>query len=112
MERCLEHGLAYAVYSTLVTYSDAGYLWIYSATRPDAAQTCIELILEALGALCDIPVPEGELTRMKEHLKGSFMLGLESTASRMSSLAQQEIYFGTEFDMDRILAIADRELKG
>jgi predicted Zn-dependent peptidase len=53
--------------------------------------------------LREIPVPADELARMKEHLKGSFMLGLESTASRMSSLAQQEIYFGTEFDVDRIL---------
>jgi len=98
-----EHGLAYAIYSSLATYSDAGYLWIYSATRPDAAQTAIELILEELGVLCEIPVPGDELARMKEHLKGSFMLGLESTASRMSSLAQQEIYFGDNFDMDRIL---------
>jgi predicted Zn-dependent peptidase len=102
-----EHGLAYAVYSSLVTYSDAGYLWIYSATRPEAARTCLELILEELGVLCEVPVPDEELARMKEHLKGSFMLGLESTASRMSSLAQQEIYFGTELDMDRILAGID-----
>jgi predicted Zn-dependent peptidase len=102
-----EHGLAYSVYSSLVTYSDAGYLWIYSGTRPDAAQTCVELILEELGVLCEVPVPGEELARMKEHLKGSFMLGLESTASRMSSLAQQEIYFGTELDLDRILAGID-----
>lgn len=102
-----EHGLAYAVYSSVVTYSDAGYLWIYLATRPDAAQMAIELVLEELGVLCEIPVPSEELARMKEHLKGSFMLGLESTAGRMSSLAQQEIYFGTRFDMDRILAGID-----
>ena len=102
-----EHGLAYAVYSSVVTYSDSGYLWIYLATRPDATQTAIKLVLEELGALCEIPVPDDELRRMKEHLKGNFMLGLESTISRMSSLAQQEIYFGTRFDMDRILAGID-----
>ena len=76
-----EHGLAYAVYSSVVTYSDAGYLWIYLATRPDAVQTAIELVLEELGVLCEIPVPGEELARMKEHLKGGFMLGLESTAA-------------------------------
>jgi len=102
-----EHGLAYSVYSSVVSYSDAGYLWIYLATRPDAAQKAINLVLEELGALCEIPVPDEELARMKEHLKGNFMLGLESTASRMSSLAQQEIYFGTRFEMDRILAGID-----
>lgn len=102
-----EHGLAYAVYSSVVTYSDAGYMWIYLATRPDAAQMAIELVLEELGTLRESPVPGEELARMKEHLKGNFMLGLESTASRMSSLAQQEIYFGTNFDIDRILASID-----
>jgi predicted Zn-dependent peptidase len=40
---------------------------------------------------------------MKENLKGSVMLGLESTVGRMSTLAQQEMYFGQTFDMDEIL---------
>jgi len=44
---------------------------------------------------------------MKENLKGSVMLGLESTVGRMSTLAQQETYFGRTFDMDEILAGID-----
>ena len=31
--------------------------------------------------------------RPKDYLKGSLMLGLESTASRMTNLARQDIYF-------------------
>ncbi|MFQ5744606.1 MAG: M16 family metallopeptidase [Acidobacteriota bacterium] len=99
-----QHGLAYNVYSSLGSYSDAGYLWIYAATRPEAAATVIELILEELTILREVPVTAEELGRMKEHLKGSIMLGLESTAGRMSSLAQQEIYFDRAFDLDEILA--------
>ena len=49
------------------------------------------------------PVPDDELSRMKENLKGNLMLGLESTAGRMSTLAQQEMYFGRTFDMDEII---------
>jgi predicted Zn-dependent peptidase len=102
-----EHGLAYNVYSTLETYADAGCFWIYAGTRADAAATVLELAIEELGVLCDLPVPDDELSRMKENLKGNVMLGLESTAGRMSALAQQEIYFGRTFDLDEIIAGID-----
>ena len=41
-----------------------------------------------------------ELRRAKDHLKGSFMLGLESTSSRMGNLARQELYFKRFFSLD------------
>jgi predicted Zn-dependent peptidase len=44
-----------------------------------------------------------ELRRAKDHLKGSLMLSLESTGSRMSHLARQEIYFGRHFGLDEII---------
>jgi len=40
------------------------------------------------------------LRRAKDHLKGSFMLGLESTSSRMGNLARQEMYFKRFFSLD------------
>lgn len=102
-----EHGLAYNVYSALETYVDAGCFWIYAGTRADAAATVLELIVEELGILCELPVSASELSRMKENLKGNVMLGLESTAGRMSTLAHQEMYFGEAFDMDEIIAGID-----
>jgi predicted Zn-dependent peptidase len=44
-----------------------------------------------------------ELRRAKDHLKGSLMLGLESTSSRMSNLARQEMYFGHFFSLDDLV---------
>lgn len=102
-----QHGLAYNVYSALETYADAGCFWIYAATRADAAATVLELIVEELGILCELPVSAAELSRMQENLKGNVMLGLESTAGRMSTLAHQEMYFGEAFDMDEIIAGID-----
>ena len=64
-----------------------------------AARKVLELILEELSVLCELEVPGDELSRMKENLKGNVVLGLESTAGRMSSLAQQEIYFGRTFEI-------------
>ena len=54
------------------------------------------------------PVPDAELRRAKDHLKGSLMLSLENTASRMSHLARQEIYFERHFSLDETLAGVER----
>jgi predicted Zn-dependent peptidase len=53
-------------------------------------------------------VPDAELKRAKDHLKGSLMLSLENTASRMSHLARQEIYFERHFGLDETLAGVQR----
>jgi predicted Zn-dependent peptidase len=64
----------------------------------------IDLCVEELKAIKRTPVPESELRRAKDHLKGSLMLSLENTASRMSHLARQEIYFDRHFGLDETLA--------
>ena len=56
----------------------------------------------------DRPVDAEELQRAKDHLKGSLMLSLENTASRMSHLARQEIYFDRHFGLDETLAGVER----
>ena len=48
-------------------------------------------------------MPDEELRRAKDHLKGSLMLSLESTSSRMSNLARQEMYFGRFFSLDELV---------
>jgi predicted Zn-dependent peptidase len=48
-----------------------------------------------------------ELALAKLHLKGSILLSLESTTSRMSGIARQEYYFGRQFSPDEIIAHID-----
>jgi predicted Zn-dependent peptidase len=48
------------------------------------------------------PLSDEELRRTKDYLKGSTLLGLESTTSRMSNLARQEMYFGRYISMEEI----------
>ena len=54
------------------------------------------------------PPPETELRRAKDHLKGSLMLSLESTSSRMSNLARQEMYFDRQFGLDETIESIER----
>ena len=51
---------------------------------------------------------EDELKRAKDHLKGSLMLSLESTSSRMNRLAKHELHFGSFLTLDQMLGAIDR----
>ena len=68
----------------------------------------IDLVVEELRGVKQAPVPDAELQRSKDHLKGSLMLSLENTASRMSHLARQEIYFDRQFGLDETLQGIER----
>ena len=98
-----KQGLAYAVYSELSMYRDTGCMAIYAGTSTEAVRKVIESIVKEFRELKESPVPEEELRRAKDHLKGSFMLGLESTSSRMSNLARQEMYFRRFFTLDEMV---------
>ena len=63
--------------------------------------------MKELRALKKDGVTAEELARAKEHLKGSLMLSLESTSSRMNRLAKQELRFGAFFSLDEMLGAID-----
>jgi predicted Zn-dependent peptidase len=96
-------GLAYAVFSELSPYRDTGCLSIYAGTSLESARKVVESIMGEFRALKDAPVNDEELRRAKDHLKGSLMLSLESTSSRMSNLARQEMYFRHFFTLDELV---------
>jgi predicted Zn-dependent peptidase len=98
-----ERGLAYAVMSHLTAYSDAGMITVYAGCATEKVDEVVDLTLVELRALRDAPVPDDELRRAKDHLKGSLMLSLENTSSRMSHLVRHEIYFGRHVTLDEML---------
>src|ERR1700736_4060169 len=77
---------------------------VYAGTAADTVGQVIDLTIQEFRALKEALVTEEELRRSKNHLKGSLMLSLESTSSRMSNLARQELYFGRFYSLDEILA--------
>ena len=103
-----KRGLAYAVFSGLSAYRDAGSFTIYAGCSNEVVGEVIDLVVEELRGVKQAPVPDAELQRAKDHLKGSLMLSLENTASRMSHLARQEIYFDRQFGLDETLQGIER----
>ncbi|HET7748564.1 MAG TPA: pitrilysin family protein [Terriglobales bacterium] len=96
-------GLVYAIYSDLNPYRDTGCLSIYAGTSRESAPKVVGSIVAELRRLKNEPVPEDELRRAKDQLKGSLMLSLESSTARMSNLARQEMYFDHFFGLDELI---------
>jgi predicted Zn-dependent peptidase len=99
-----KQGLAYAIFSDLQVYRDAGCLSVYAGTGRESTGELLRLITQEFSRLKQEPVREEELRRAKDNLKGALMLSLESTNARMANLARQEIYFGRYQSMDEIVA--------
>src|SRR5690242_11830561 len=96
-------GLAYAIYSDLNPYRDTGCLSIYAGTSRESASKVVQSIVSEFRKLKAELVPEEELRRAKDQLKGSLMLSLESSTARMSNLARQEMYFDRFYSMDEMI---------
>jgi predicted Zn-dependent peptidase len=98
-----ERGLAYSIYSDLNPYSDTGSLCVYAGTSADRAVQVIDLVMAEFSRLKTEPLPADELRRAKDQLKGNLLLSLESSMSRMSNLARQQMYFNYFFGQQEIL---------
>lgn len=103
-----KQGLAYTVFSELAMYHDAGCMLVYAGTSQKSAGKVIELVVKELGEIASHKVTPEELRRAKDHLKGSYVLGLESTSSRMGNLARQELYFKRFFTLDEMLDMVEK----
>lgn len=83
-----KRGLVYSVYSFSSLYQETGLTGLYFGCRPERLEAVMETVGRELARLVRQPVPEDELQRAKEHLKGRMILGLESTSSRMTRLGK------------------------
>jgi predicted Zn-dependent peptidase len=102
-----ERGMAYSIYSDLSPYSDTGALCVYAGTSADKTLEMLDLVLAEFSELKQTPLSEEELHRAKEQVKGNILLGLESSGSRMSNLARQEMYFQYFFSVEEVLERLD-----
>jgi predicted Zn-dependent peptidase len=95
-----KRGLAYSVFSGLSSFRDAGCLSVYAGTSLENARQVLGLILDEFRQLKSEAISDQELQHAKDYLKGSLLLSLETTGSRMSNVARQEMYFGRYISLD------------
>lgn len=95
-----ERGLAYSVGSSPATFFDFGVLTIFCDADKKNLKEVIDVMKEELEKIKEGDINEDEVERGKEHLKGGFFLNLESSTSRMSYLARNELYHGKQISPD------------
>jgi predicted Zn-dependent peptidase len=102
-----QEGLVYTIASYHNGYLNGGYQAVYAACAPKNLRRVLDLTLDELRTIKASGATAAELAAAKLHLKGSILLSLESTTSRMSGIARQEYYFGRQFSPDEIIEHID-----
>lgn len=102
-----EKGLAYSVYSYHTSYQDNGLIVIYGGTGANQTEELFNTIQDTLNTLKGEGITGQELENCKEQLKGSLMLSLESTNSRMSRNGKNELLLGKHRSLDDIVELID-----
>ena len=102
-----KEGLVYTVMSYHNGYLNGGYEAVYAACAPRNLRRVLNLTLDEMRNIRQNGATAAELSAAKLHLKGSILLSLESTISRMSGIARQEYYFGRQFSADEIIQQID-----
>jgi predicted Zn-dependent peptidase len=98
-----EKGLVYSVYSYPTAYMDTGLFTIYAGMKPENLKEVTNLIEEEVEDIRSNGITQAELERTREQMKGNYILGLESTSSRMNSIGKSELLLGYIYTPDEIL---------
>jgi len=101
------HGLVYSVYSYNASYLDAGLFTIYAALNPAQVKDAMRLIRTEIAVFTKDGMTEAELQRTKEQLKSNYILSLESSSSRMSSIGRSELLLNRIVSPDELIRRID-----
>ncbi|MUK89865.1 insulinase family protein [Ornithinibacillus sp. L9] len=102
-----KQGLAYSVFSYHSSFLDSGILTVYAGTGKEQLPLLKETIQKTTDTLITKGLTDKELKNSKEQLKGSLMLSLESTNSRMSRNGKNELLLKRHRTLDEMIAEID-----
>ncbi|MGK0467489.1 M16 family metallopeptidase [Clostridium sp.] len=118
-----ELGVCYSVYSYISAFKNTGIVSIYAGVNPMQAKVAIDAIQDEVTKFAKIGIDSERLFKTKEQLKGSYILGLESTSSRMFSNGKSVMFLKKintpkdvlrkidEIDMSRVNTVMEKTFK-
>jgi len=98
-----KRGLAYSVYSYTAQYADTGTFGVYAGCQPGKADEVLAICRDEIAKAAVDGITAEELERGKGQLRGSMVLGLEDTGSRMSRIGKSELVYHELLSVDEIL---------
>lgn len=102
-----KRGLAYSVYSYIISHADSGALVVHAGTENKNCRDVIEIAQREMTRLVTEEVPLDELDAAREQLKGKTLMSLESSDSLMTRLAKNEIYLNSQQSIEDVIANYD-----
>jgi predicted Zn-dependent peptidase len=102
-----KRGLAYSVYSYHAQYADTGLFGVYAGCVPRKVDEVLAICRDEVAKVAATGITLEELERGKGQLRGSLVLGLEDTGSRMSRIGKAELVYGELLSVDEVLAKID-----
>lgn len=102
-----EKGLAYSVYSYPSSYQDTGVLVVYAGASPQNGEQVLDLIRQEADKLAREGMSQEEFQQAREQLKGGYVLGLESTSSRMNAMGRRLLLMGDTQSEDEVIRRID-----
>ncbi len=109
-----QRGLAYSVYSSSVSYADAGAFSVYAGCAPERLEEIVTVIRAVLSEVAADGLTPAEVARAQGNLRGGLVLGLEDTPSRMNRMGRSELDHGYQRtvgeSLDRIAAVTQADV--
>lgn len=102
-----KYGFCYSVYSFANMMADVGDIGVYIGTDSSKAYRAHQLVVRELMQLAESTASDRAISRAKQQLKGSLMLGLENMSNRMLRLGRVELTFGRHFTLDEVIQEID-----
>jgi predicted Zn-dependent peptidase len=102
-----KRGLAYSVYSYTSQYADTGTFGVYAGCQPAKVDEVLSICRDEVAKVAERGLTVEELARGKGQLRGSMVLGLEDTGSRMSRIGKSELVYEELLSVDDVLAEID-----
>ncbi len=96
-------GITYQINSFLNSYEDISSFGVYFSTNTNQAEKVSDIVFKEFKKLRKEKVSEKELKKVKEYIKGSTLLSLESTTNRMIRIANSMLYYNKIYPVDYYL---------
>ncbi len=102
------NGLCYSIYTFTTPHLDTGLFSVYTGLGPETESRALELIINELKTFCESGPEPDELSRGREQVKTTLLMGLESTGSRMMTIGRSELMRNEVAPVEKVLASYDR----
>ncbi len=99
-----KRGLAYSVYSYATQYAGTGLFGVYAGCLPGKVDEVLDICRDQLAMVAADGITEEELVRGQGQMRGSLVLGLEDTGSRMSRIGKSELVYGELLTVEDIIS--------